>query len=100
MPLLERFSERLIIPFLRTATLYDLSFFGEKMARDGIPYILDQSTWRPDKTRSNNEALVDNWRPVAIVVSHEDSYEDGDMEMLEGFAEEYGLEIKRTKGMY
>ena len=44
----------------------------EKMARDGIPYILDQSTWNPSKTTSNNEALVDNWRPRGIIVAKDD----------------------------
>jgi len=65
--------------------------------------VLDKSDWNPqgaDEGITNNEALVDNWRPVAIIVSHEENYEDGDMEELEDFAEEYGLEIKRTKGMY
>ena len=46
--------------------------YMEKMARDGIPYILDQSTWNPGKTKSNNEALVDNWRPVGIILDRED----------------------------
>ena len=46
--------------------------FMEKMARDGIPYILDQSTWNPSKTTSNNEALVDNWRPRGIIVAKGD----------------------------
>ena len=38
------------------------------MAIDGTPYILDQSTWNPGKTKSNNEALVDNWKPVGIIL--------------------------------
>lgn len=46
--------------------------YMEKMARDGIPYILDQSTWNPSKTSSNNEALVDNWRPIGIIVAKDD----------------------------
>jgi hypothetical protein len=46
--------------------------FGEKMAKN-IPYILDQSTWDPSKQHSEtNEALVDNWRPVGIIVVEED----------------------------
>ena len=46
--------------------------FGEKKARD-IPYVLDQSTWDPSQTHSEtNEALVDNWRPVGIIVAEED----------------------------
>ena len=40
----------------------------EKVVRKEIPYILDQSTWDPSKTTSNNEALVDNWRPKGIIV--------------------------------
>ena len=46
--------------------------YMEKMARDGIPYILDQSTWDPSETQSNNEALVDNWSPRGIIVVKED----------------------------
>jgi hypothetical protein len=41
--------------------------YMEKMARN-IPYILDQSTWSPEGWSSVNEALVDNWRPVGIVI--------------------------------
>jgi hypothetical protein len=44
----------------------------EKMAIDGTPYILDQSTWNPSKTKSNNEALVDNWEPVGIILTKGD----------------------------
>ena len=44
--------------------------FGEKKARD-IPYILDQSFWNPHPHRSN-EALVDNWKPIGIVVTYDD----------------------------
>ena len=42
------------------------------MTGSGIPYILDLSTWDPGKTKSNNEALVDNWRPVGIIVAAAD----------------------------
>ena len=41
--------------------------YMEKMAK-GHPYVLDRSTWEPRATISNNEALVDNWTPKAIVV--------------------------------
>ena len=44
--------------------------FGEKKARSGIPYVLDQSTWKP-MSMHTNEALVDNWRAVAVVVTGE-----------------------------
>ena len=43
----------------------------EKMARN-IPYVLDQSTWNPNSPDSTNEALVDNWRPVGIVIAKSD----------------------------
>jgi len=46
--------------------------YMEKMVRDGIPYILDQSTWDPSKTKSNNEALIDNWRPRGIIIVKDD----------------------------
>jgi len=46
--------------------------FGEKMAKN-IPYVLDQSTWDPSKQHSEtNEALVDNWRPIGIIVVEND----------------------------
>ena len=45
---------------------------SEKLAKD-IPYVLDQSTWDPSKTRSGvNEALVDNWRAVGIIASYDE----------------------------
>jgi len=47
--------------------------YMEKMARDGIPYVLDQSTWNPVGAEwSNNEALVDNWRPRGVIVAKDD----------------------------
>ena len=46
--------------------------YSEKLARS-IPYVLDQSTWDPSQTYSStNEALVDNWKAVGIVVGTED----------------------------
>lgn len=69
--------------------------FGEKMARDGIPYVLDQTTWNPvDPDWSNNEALVDNWRPVGIILTRGDEinaisgldYVEGTAEDVEEFA--------------
>lgn len=72
-------------------------------ARDNAIIALDKSDWNPqgaDDGVYNNEALVDNWRPVAIIISHEENYGDGDLEEMESFAAEYDLEVKRTKGMY
>lgn len=44
---------------------------AEMRAQKGVPYILDQSTWDPSKNQSGvNEALVDNWRAVGIVVAN------------------------------
>ncbi len=68
--------------------------FSEKMARENIPYVLDQSTWNPSKTKSNNEALVDNWRPVGIILTRGDEinaisgldYIEGTKEDIEEFA--------------
>ena len=42
----------------------------EKLVRDAIPYVLDQSTWKGSEGGwgTVNEALVDNWKPVGIVV--------------------------------
>ena len=47
--------------------------FHEKMARKGLPYVLDKSTWNPASVKDHgtptyNEALVDNWQPVGIVI--------------------------------
>ena len=42
--------------------------FGEKLARN-IPYVLDKSMWASSGNRHGiNEALVDNWRAVGIIV--------------------------------
>ena len=72
-------------------------------ARDNAIVVLSKSDWNPYDSGdgiTNNEALVDNWRPVAIVTSNEEYYDEGDMEEIKQLAEEYGLEIKGTKGMY
>ena len=72
-------------------------------ARDNAIVALSRSDWNPygsDDGITNNEALVDNWHPVAIITSNEQGYDEGDMEELEALAKEYGLEIKGTKGMY
>ena len=76
-------------------------------ARDSAIVVLDKSDWNPvgaDEGITNNEALVDNWRPIALVTSREDlrSYgeDDHDWELMEILAKKYGLEIKSTKGMY
>jgi len=72
-------------------------------ARDKAIVVLSKSDWSPydaDDGITNNEALVDNWYPVAIITSNEEYYDDGDMEEIKRLAKEYGLEIKGTKGMY
>ena len=78
----------------------------EKMAISAIPYVLDQATWDPDDNLSGvNEALVDNWKPVAFVVGPADivkavksvaqdrTKEAGESKNLFALAEEYGLPI-------
>jgi hypothetical protein len=67
--------------------------YMEEMANN-IPYILDQATWDPSKTKSNNEALVDNWKPVGIILTRGDEinvisgleYIEGTKEDIEEFA--------------
>ena len=44
--------------------------FAEKMAKN-IPYVLDKTMWNPNDWKGN-EALVDNWKPVGIVVTYDD----------------------------
>lgn len=57
----------------RDYSMYDAAERGnekhEKLVSRKIPYVLDRSTWNPRQTRSYNEALVDNWKPVGIVVT-------------------------------
>ena len=43
--------------------------YAEMVAKK-IPYLLDQSMWDP--SGSNNEALVDNWKPVGIILTRFD----------------------------
>jgi len=80
------------------------TYIPDAYSKDVNPIlVLDKSDWNPqgaDDGVYNNEALVDNWHPVAIIISNEEDYEDGDVEKLEGYANDLGLEIKRTKGMY
>jgi len=66
--------------------------YHEEMAHD-IPYVLDQLTWDL-KVAGTNEALVDNWRPVGIILSRGDEinaisgldYIEGTKEDIEEFA--------------
>ena len=72
-------------------------------ARDNAIVVLDKDDWNPigaEDGITNNEALVDNWKPVAIITSNEDGYDDDDWLYIEKLSKKYGLEIKGTKGMY
>ena len=55
--------------------------FAEKMARN-MPYVLDKSTWHKGIARETNEALVDNWKPVGLIIA--DEYVDIVEEFTEG----------------
>ena len=61
----------------RDYSVYDAAERGnekhEKFVSQKIPYVLDRSTWNPGQTRSYNEALVDNWKPVGIVVADDET---------------------------
>lgn len=65
--------------------------YAEKVAKQ-IPYVLDQSMWSP--AGSMNEALVDNWKPVGIILTNYDEintisgldYIEGTKEDIEEFA--------------
>ena len=56
--------------YSRYANLKRKDGMAEKVAKR-LPYILDETMWNPDDWRGN-EALVDNWRPVGIVVTYDD----------------------------
>jgi hypothetical protein len=67
--------------------------------------VLDKSDWNPfgaDDGVTNNEALVDNWKPVAIITSKDYTtfYDDEEWLYIKKLAQEQGLEIKRTKGKH
>ena len=76
--------------------------FGESTARS-IPYVLDQSTWN-NEAPGTNEALVDNWKPVGIILTipneiHSISgldYIEGTKEDIEEFALGFTKEIMLT----
>lgn len=44
--------------------------FAEKMAKN-IPYVLDKTMWNPNDWHGN-EALVDNWKPIGLVLTYDD----------------------------
>jgi hypothetical protein len=69
--------------------------FGEKMARENIPYVLDQSTWDPSKTFSGtNEALVDNWKPMGVVVTGDISKSVEDVSGNDPFVNAAGVSLQ------
>lgn len=73
--------------------------YSEKLARN-IPYVLDQSTWDP--TSDPNEALVDNWKPIGLIIPtwKDDGIGNAlrDMEYVEGTKEDIEeFAIGRTK---
>ncbi len=65
--------------------------YAEMVAKK-IPYLLDKSMWAP--AGNNNEALVDNWKPVGIILTRGDEinaisgldYIEGTKEDIEEFA--------------
>ena len=60
--------------------------YAEEMAKK-IPYLLDQSMWAP--AGSNNEALVDNWKPVGIILTSPDQiYTVSGLDYIEGTKED------------
>ena len=91
--------------FSRYGKLQRGNEYMEKMAISAIPYVLDQATWKPEETNSVNEALVDNWKPVALVVAPADiiravmavaqdrTKEAGESKNLFALAEKYSLPI-------
>ena len=60
--------------------------FAEKVAKK-IPYLLDRSMWAP--SGNNNEALVDNWKPVGIILTSPDQiYSVSGLDYIEGTEED------------
>lgn len=41
----------------------------EKIVSKAIPYVLNKDTWQQPSLGQVNEALVDNWKPVGIIVA-------------------------------
>lgn len=70
---------------------------------DEFPYILDRQTWQTTSTSNRNEALVDNWKPVGIVVSDEfagyvtDDLSIGSVAATKEAATEFGVPVFNSK---
>ena len=54
----------------RYANLKRKDGMAEKVAKH-LPYILDETMWDPNDW-SGNEALVDNWKPIGLVLTYDD----------------------------
>ena len=60
--------------------------YAEKVAKQ-IPYVLDQSMWSP--AGSINEALVDNWKPLGIILTRPDEMDAiSGLDYIEGTKED------------
>ena len=57
-----------------------------------FPYVLDEETFNP-KPNSTNEALVDNWKPIGLIVT--DSFVAQHVVKLENPGKHMGLRWKR-----
>ena len=71
---------------------------------DEFPYVLDRQTWQTTSSRNRpNEALVDNWRPVGIVVPDEfagyvtDDLAIGSVAATKEAAAEFGVPVFNSK---
>jgi hypothetical protein len=71
---------------------------------DEFPYILDRQTWQTTSTSNRpNEALVDNWKPVGIVVPDEfagyvtDDLAIGSVAATKEAATEFGVPVFNSK---
>jgi len=71
---------------------------------DEFPYVLDRQTWQTTSSGNRpNEALVDNWRPVGIVVPDEfagyvtDDLAIGNVATTKEAATEFGVPVFNSK---
>jgi hypothetical protein len=78
----------------KAGTLSDKKMLDMILRAGDFPYVLDKRTWSPDPS-SNNEALVDNWKAVGIVV------DDGLADFIREGSDFYSAnQVKEVAGLF